>query len=258
MKKISLIIGIVVLVLLTLIVIIPTSTDKRLKNINPSNFEIKYGTTNKWVDTAINAKNIKSINTTEEENQHKIVIELNSNGQQIFKEITSEHIGEQVGIFIRGKVISAPTISETIDSPFLYIVANTNEGALVLMEDILNEIPNPNAFYTTRAVGKSMEDYGSPADQDVKIYYNQECMPGDNCSFQCLVDKCVCPSGGCVNEDANNNLAIKRLVSIKNGCYWFEGNSKPWTEGNIKYESFDSRTYGCLLPSEFSVQGVVK
>lgn len=258
MKKISLTIGTIAIVLLVLFIITQTNGDRRLSNINPSNFEIKYGTINKWVASGINAKNIKDINVTEEGNQHEIVIELDDSGQQILKEITSGNIGKQAGLFIRGKAISAPTISQAMDTPFISIGASTNAEALVLKEDILNETPDPNAFYIIKPVGRSMEEYGSPAGQDVKIYYNQTCMPGDNCSFQCLVDKCTCSSSDCITEDANGNLAIKRLVSIKNGCYWFEGNSKPWIEDGIKYESFDSRTYGCLMPSEFLMQGVSK
>lgn len=259
MKKTLLILGILIIVISSLFIIFRLNKNNKLGNINSHNFEIKYGTIDKWVDSGINAKTIKKVNIIKEENQYKIEIILDKSSQQTLKEITSNNIGKQIGIFIRSKVVSAPTIKQIIDIPSIIISNNFNEEeALVFKNDILNEIPDPSAFYTIKPIGKSMEEYGNPEGQNVKIYYNQKCVPGDNCSFQCLAEKCVCPPGDCVSDGGNEFLAIKRLISINNDCYWFEGNYNSRIEGNTEYTSFDSRTYGCLMPSEFRMNGVAK
>jgi signal peptidase I len=56
--------------------------------------------------------------------------------------------------------------------------------------------------------------------------------PGDIISFNCVADKC-----------GDEYIIQKRIIKINNdGCFWVEGDNKE--------ESFDSRDFGWLCPSE--------
>lgn len=55
--------------------------------------------------------------------------------------------------------------------------------------------------------------------------------------FRCLVDKC------------EKKTLIKRLITIKDSCYYFMGDNR--------FYSSDSRNYGYLCPDEISIIGVV-
>jgi hypothetical protein len=63
-----------------------------------------------------------------------------------------------------------------------------------------------------------------------------------------LFNKCTTPDGV--------SIFVKHLISIKDDCYWFEGNPDSRFEKGIEYKSFDSRTYGCLKLNEFRMDGV--
>lgn len=97
--------------------------------------------------------------------------------------------------------------------------------------------------------GSSMTEYGLRDSELVKLHKDEKCEPGDICIFKCLVDKCI------NNED---NEFIKKLVLVDNNCYWFEGNREIWVKDDTEFHSFDSRVYGCLQPSEFEIEGVVR
>lgn len=61
---------------------------------------------------------------------------------------------------------------------------------------------------------------------------------GDVVSFECLVDKC------------EKSQVVHRLVGIdENGCMLIVGDNQPG--------SFDTNDYGCLMPDEIKIHGVV-
>jgi hypothetical protein len=108
---------------------------------------------------------------------------------------------------------------------------------------------SPDRYGISSIKGNSLSEYGFKNGQEIKIYYNQKCQPGDICAFKCLIEKCN--HNGVVNY-------IKQLKYIENGCYWFQGNTLPWEDENFVYDSHDSRDYGLLCPGDFRMDGVVK
>ena len=80
-----------------------------------------------------------------------------------------------------------------------------------------------------------MVEYGLKNGQ--KIFYND----GDTCKV----------GDFCIYEKGEGKYIVKKLISINDGCYWFEGNPSG-------YKSTDSRSYGCLTKDEFNTIGVVK
>jgi preprotein translocase subunit SecD len=111
----------------------------KLKNINPQNLEIKYGKINEWTDSGINAKNIKKISGIKFKEECGVQVEFDKTGKQIFYEITSKNIGKQIGLFIKGELISAPTINSEINNGSIIITNNyTIKEASKIINDILN------------------------------------------------------------------------------------------------------------------------
>lgn len=114
-------------------------------------------------------------------------------------------------------------------------------------------------YYLATADGTSMIQYGVPDKSVVKVYPKEKCLVGDLCSFACNVEKCV---------GEKHSVFLKKLIKIKDNCYWFEGNPTPvqtieenkFDNGGIekvitKFKSFDSRKYGYLCGEELTILG---
>lgn len=114
-----------------------------------------------------------------------------------------------------------------------------------------------NLHYPFFSIGRSMEQYGLEDKEDLWIFPNQQCKEGNFCSFVCLAEKCKCPSEDRCPSFGKSESQLKKLISIKDDCYWFEGNPKPYEENSEWFESYDSRQYGCLKPNEFEMDGVI-
>lgn len=108
----------------------------------------------------------------------------------------------------------------------------------------------PIDYIYTNFSGESMTSFGFPGTPHLlKVYPNKPCEVGSFCVFECLVEKCF-------NDGQPAHSYLKKLISVTDGCYLFEGNPDPWEENGVVKYSFDSRYYGCLYPSEFSIVGV--
>jgi hypothetical protein len=214
--------------------------------VEAANFSVKVGSEDAWVNTGIDGDNLVAVEVVKTDNDYAVSVELDSEGQRILRDISSKNIGKQLGIFFKNEPITAPTITGEFDTDIISVDGITDEKlALAYRDEILNPEPSPDVYRSSAVNGTSMIQYGYSNDEKTKIYYNQTCRPGYDCSFQCTVKKC-----------RDGEEYIKRVISIKDDCYWFEGNPKPMVEGEYTYESFDSRQYGCLKPGEFKMEGV--
>jgi hypothetical protein len=145
--------------------------------------------------------------------------------------------------FLKGAVIALGLLI------LVGVIYNIRNPDLQLNQEEKQSVADPYGYVPF--YGKSMEQYGFNDGQSYKIYYKRQCIAGNICAFKCLVDKCIGQPDGVVDYN-------KLLVSINDNCYWFEGNKNSWTEDGLEYESFDSRSYGCLKPEEFKMYGVVE
>ena len=112
----------------------------------------------------------------------------------------------------------------------------------------------PSRYVFGRMIGNSMQQYGFYDGASFRVDTQKTCEPGDFCSFVCLVERCR----GIYGEATGQVDWTKRLMSITDNCYWFEGNPENWMENGIMVQSFDSRMYGCLKQNEFRMQGVAE
>ncbi len=108
---------------------------------------IKYSTLpDPWEETGLTGEHFVNA-TVEIDNffQPYISIQFNSDGAQLFEEITEKNIGKRLAIFVGGNLISAPTVNEKIPGGTAQITGQfTQEEAQKLARDLnTGAIPAP-------------------------------------------------------------------------------------------------------------------
>ncbi|MEX0651970.1 MAG: protein translocase subunit SecD [Candidatus Paceibacterota bacterium] len=91
-------------------------------------------------------------------NEAVVVVDFNKEGSALFAQITREHVGEPMGIFLDGSLISAPTINEEIPDGSAVISGNfTPEEARNLVKDLnFGALPLPIELLSTQTIGSSL------------------------------------------------------------------------------------------------------
>ncbi|HEY4473921.1 MAG TPA: protein translocase subunit SecD [Candidatus Paceibacterota bacterium] len=91
-------------------------------------------------------------------NEPIIILSFNSDGAALFKKITEEHIGTQLGIFLDGALISSPVIQEAIPNGQATISGNfTPDAARELVRDLnFGALPVPITLVSSQTVGASL------------------------------------------------------------------------------------------------------
>lgn len=92
--------------------------------------------------------------------QPVVVVNFNSEGAHLFSQITDAHVGEELGIFLDGALISAPVIQEKIDNGTAVISGNfTPQEAKTMASNLnLGALPVPISLVSTETVGASLGD----------------------------------------------------------------------------------------------------
>ena len=158
-------------------------------------------------------------------------------------------------VFLSALMILCATFTKSEESTPV-VVSQTDKAVLAYRDNMAKRL-DPDFYVTTYTVGTSMQQYGFSEGKAIRIYYNRKCKPGDFCTLRCLADKCKCPETTCPPDSAPDPyLYTKYLASVKDDCYWFVGNPEPEIVNGIEFNSFDSRTYGCLKLGEFEMIGL--
>jgi len=91
-------------------------------------------------------------------NEAVVVVDFNKEGAALFAQITREHVGEVVGIFLDGALISAPVINEEIPDGTAVISGNfLPEEARALVKDLnFGALPLPIELLSTQTIGSSL------------------------------------------------------------------------------------------------------
>ncbi len=87
-------------------------------------------------------------------------VDFNSEGAQIFSDLTKNNIGRFIAIFLDGTLISAPVVQEHINSGTAIIQGNfTAEGAKELVRNLnLGALPVPITLQSTQTIGATLGD----------------------------------------------------------------------------------------------------
>ena len=93
-------------------------------------------------------------------NEPIVQIEFDSEGAKLFEELTTQHVGEQIAIFLDGVSISEPVVREPIIGGTATISGNfTPEEAKALVKNLnFGALPVPIVLDSTQSIGSSLGD----------------------------------------------------------------------------------------------------
>ncbi len=91
-------------------------------------------------------------------NEPLVSVRFNDKGSDLFSEITKAHVGEQLGIFLDGELLSSPVINEPITGGTAIISGQfTPEEARDLAQNLsFGALPMPIELQSTQTVGASL------------------------------------------------------------------------------------------------------
>lgn len=96
-----------------------------------------------FTDSAgINIGHVKDSYVTPESAETRlwqVVIELNSEGAELFENVTTENVGKPVGLFVDGVLLSAPIVQQPIPGGQMIITGNFSFEEASAIADALNE-----------------------------------------------------------------------------------------------------------------------
>ena len=94
-----------------------------------------------------------------------ILVNFNPEGAKLFSDITGKNVGRELGIFLDGKLLSAPVIQVHIDNGSAVISGNfTAQAAKDLATNLnLGALPVPIALTSTESIGATLGDQATHA-----------------------------------------------------------------------------------------------
>lgn len=118
-----------------------------------------------FVDTGLTGRYLKTASlefagnsTGKIANEPMVSVRFTDEGAKLFAEITTAHVGEQLGIFLDGELLSAPVINEPITAGTAVISGNfTPEEARALAQNLsFGALPVPIKLQSVQTVGASL------------------------------------------------------------------------------------------------------
>jgi preprotein translocase subunit SecD len=94
-----------------------------------------------------------------------VLVNFNSDGTKLFADITQKNIGRELGIFLDGKLLSAPVIQTSITNGSAVISGNfTAQGAKDLATNLnLGALPVPITLASTQSIGATLGEEATHA-----------------------------------------------------------------------------------------------
>jgi len=124
------------------------------------NKEDILGPQQEWENTELTGKYLKraSVQFNPNDNTPEVSLEFDSQGGDLFEEITDRNVGQQVAIFLDNYPISAPTVNEKISGGKAVISGNFNIKEAKLLAQRLNAgaLPVPIDLISQKTVGASL------------------------------------------------------------------------------------------------------
>lgn len=118
-----------------------------------------------YVDTGLTGRYLESAalefagsNSGQLSNEPIVSIRFNSEGAQLFEDITRDNVGQQLAIFLDGEVVSSPRINEPISGGTAIISGGFNpEEARALAQNLnFGALPVPIELISTQTVGATL------------------------------------------------------------------------------------------------------
>ncbi len=119
-----------------------------------------------YIDTGLTGAYLKSArlnftgtnSRTSFSNEPLVMVDFNDEGKDLFAQITGDHVGEELAIFLDGELISHPVINEKISGGTAVITGSfTVEEARELVRDLnIGALPVPIELASTQTVGATL------------------------------------------------------------------------------------------------------
>ncbi len=118
------------------------------------------GDTANWKNTELTGKNLKraSVQFNPNDSTPEVSLEFDSEGAQLFEDVTGRNVGKPVAIFLDGLVISAPNVNQKITGGKAVISGNFSLQEAKLLAQRLNAgaLPVPITLVSQQKVGASL------------------------------------------------------------------------------------------------------
>lgn len=137
-------------------------TEYKIKHIfiNTRQASDIIGEDQEWENTELTGKNLErsSVQFNPNDGSPEVSLEFDSEGSDMFADITDRNVGSQVAIFLDGYPISAPTVNEKITGGKAVINGNFNIKEAKLLAQRLNAgaLPVPISLVSQKTVGASL------------------------------------------------------------------------------------------------------
>ncbi|MFT7645051.1 MAG: preprotein translocase subunit SecD [Candidatus Paceibacteria bacterium] len=117
---------------------------------------VDTGLTGRYLETA--SLEFAGGNSGQLSNEPLVAVRFTDEGGELFAEITRSHVGEQLGIFLDGELLSAPVINEAITGGTAIISGSfTPDEALSLSQNLsFGALPVPITLQSTQTIGASL------------------------------------------------------------------------------------------------------
>lgn len=141
-----------------------TSSGAQVENVRVNGEEIDTEMS-PFIDTGLTGRYLKSAslqfaggNTGQLANEPLVSVQFTPEGAELFESITRDNVGEQLGIFLDGELLSAPVINEPILGGTAVISGNfTPESAKELADNLsFGALPLPISLQSTQTIGPSL------------------------------------------------------------------------------------------------------
>ena len=117
---------------------------------------VDTGLTGRYLETA--SLEFAGGNSGQLSNEPMVSVRFNSEGSKLFADITRENVGEQLGIFLDGELLSSPVIREAIVGGTAQISGSfTAEEARALAQNLsFGALPLPIELQSTQTIGATL------------------------------------------------------------------------------------------------------
>jgi protein-export membrane protein SecD len=113
-----------------------------------------------WANTELSGKHLEKARVEFDmtTGQPHVTLQFNAEGGDLFGELTAEHVGEQIAIFLDGEVISAPRVQSVIYGGTAVITGNFTVEEAKLLAQRLNAgaLPVPVDLLSQQTVGPTL------------------------------------------------------------------------------------------------------
>ncbi|NCC70441.1 protein translocase subunit SecD [bacterium] len=115
---------------------------------------------NPWINTQLSGKNLESASVTFDQmtGEPSVSLVFDTEGGELFADITERNVGKQVAIFLDGIIISAPRVDEPITSGSAVIngTFTVSEAKLLAMRLNSGALPVPISLITQKNIGPTL------------------------------------------------------------------------------------------------------